>query len=64
MDLRDTSTKIDRVSYIGSGSYSLSDEQHLKMEVSLGGEEILDAVCPAGKSWRVSIEVHVVETDL
>lgn len=35
----------------------------LTVETSPGGEEILSAVVPAGKSWLVTVVIDVSETD-
>jgi len=37
--------------------------QHLKMETSPGGEELLDEVVPAGKAWSALVIVVITERD-
>lgn len=48
---------------IARGSVELSAGQHLKIETSPGGEELLDVVVPAGKVWSVVINVETLEGD-
>jgi len=47
----------------GADSFSVAAGQSLKIETSPGGAEVLDAECPAGKAWTVSVRVTVTETD-
>ena len=37
--------------------------QRLVIETSPGGKEVMDAVCPVGKAWNVTIIVEIEETD-
>jgi hypothetical protein len=47
-----------------SDNIGVSAGQSLIIETSPGGAEILNAVVPAGKSWSVTVEVNVIETDV
>jgi len=47
----------------GSDVVEVAALQSLKIETSPGGEDILDAECPAGKAWSVRIIVEITETD-
>lgn len=38
--------------------------QHIKIETTPDGTEILDAVVPPGKHWSVGLVVTVAETDV
>ena len=51
-----------RVTKQGSDAVTLTAGKHLKIETSPSGEELLDAEVPAGKTWTVTVSVHVVET--
>jgi len=44
-----------------TGTATVAAGESLKAE--LGPEVELDTECPAGKSWFVTVHVHVVETD-
>lgn len=44
-----------------SGTATLAAGDSLKAELGPGVE--LDVDCPSGKSWFVTMHVHVVETD-
>ena len=46
----------------GGDSFELVAGKHLKIETSPGGEELLDAVVPAGKTWDINLTVNIVET--
>lgn len=47
----------------GYDDVSMSAGQHLKVETTPDGEELLDAVVPAGKVWTISVVVDIQETD-
>jgi len=47
----------------GSDIFTLAAGKSLKIETSPGGSEYLDAEVPAGKSWQVTVSVHITETD-
>lgn len=47
----------------GDGTFQVTEEQHLKVETSPGGEEILDVIVPKGKVWTVTVSVRVIEED-
>lgn len=51
-----------RVSYQGSATVTAPAGRHVKVETSPGGEELLDAVVPAGKTWVVTVNVYIQET--
>lgn len=51
-----------RVTKQGSDAFTLAAGKHLKIETSPSGDELLDAEVPAGKTWSVTVSVHVVET--
>ena len=42
---------------------SITAGQSLKIEISPGGDEILEVECPAGKMWTARVIVEVTETD-
>ena len=42
----------------------VSAGQHLRIETSPEGAEVLDAVVPAGKQWEVTIGVSIDVTDV
>ena len=46
-----------------AGSFQVTAGQSLKIESSPQGEEILDEMCPAGKTWMVRVELSVIEQD-
>ena len=46
----------------GSDTVILAAGKHVKVETSPGGEELLDAVVPAGKTWTVTVGVYILET--
>ena len=48
--------------YIGQGMVVVPAGKRLVIESTPGGEEVLDAEVPAGKSWEVHISVHINET--
>ena len=37
--------------------------ESLKIETTPGGIEVLDAECPAGKQWSVSVNVTITESN-
>lgn len=41
----------------------VSAGMHLRVETSPGGEDVLDAECPAGKAWVAKVTVEIIETD-
>ena len=45
----------------GEQIIELAAGKHFKIETSPAGQEILDAVCPRGKAWRVTVSVQVDE---
>ncbi len=45
----------------GSGGFTATAGKHIKIEVSPGGEEIMDAVVPAGKKWSGTISLQIKE---
>ena len=56
-------TILAKVAKHGSETIDLAVGKHIKIETSPQGVEILDAVVPAGKKWRVTISVYIEETD-
>jgi len=51
-----------RTSKQGSDQLTLTAGKTLKIETTPDGEEILSATVPAGKTWTVTVSVHVLET--
>lgn len=47
----------------GDSSFSLAAGKTLKIETTPGGEEVLNQVVPAGKSWQVEISVSITERE-
>lgn len=47
----------------GYDDVSMSAGQHLKVETTPDGEELLDAVVPAGKAWNVIVNVFITESN-
>lgn len=45
-------------------SIMISAGQSLKVETSPEGEEILNAICPMGKTWTAKIIIEITETNL
>ena len=54
---------INRTDLIGDDNFDLIAGQSLKIETSPNGEEVINAVCPAGKVWHVHVAVVIEETD-
>jgi len=52
-----------KVRRTGAGEASLVEGQSLRIETSPNGEELLNVVVPAGKTWKVNIAVVVDEID-
>ena len=48
----------------GCQTFAMAAGKSLKIETSPSGEEILDVEVPTGKAWQVTVNVHVVETDV
>ena len=48
----------------GGAVFDVEAGKSLKMETSPNGEEKLDITVPAGKSWEISMTIHIVETDI
>lgn len=49
------------VKYVGVCEFTVTSGQHLKIETSPGGEDILDVVVPAGKTWLIQGKMFVNE---
>jgi len=49
--------------YSGSGNVEVTGGKHLKIETTPGGLDILDAVVPEGKMWKVKIDISIEETE-
>lgn len=49
--------------YSGSGELEISSGKHLKIETAPGGLDILDAIVPEGKVWKVKIDISIEETE-
>ena len=49
--------------YSANGGYDIPAGKTITIESAPGGTEMLSEEVPAGKSWRVVINVSVVETD-
>jgi hypothetical protein len=47
----------------GDQTIELEAGIHLKIETSPNGEELLDAIVPAGKVWEISVKIVVKETN-
>ena len=47
----------------GADTFVATAGQHLKVETTPQGVEILDAVVPEGKKWTVSVYVDLREED-
>jgi len=47
----------------GADEFTVSAGQSLKIETSPDGEEVLDAECPAGKTWTVYVSVKIEESN-
>lgn len=54
---------VNREDKIGDDNFEMTSGQSLKIKTSLGGEEILDVKCPAGKKWLVHVAVVISEYD-
>ena len=52
------------IKYSGSTSFNIIAGKSLIMETTPNGIDILDIEVPSGKQWKVSISVHVTETDV
>ena len=50
-------TKADTV------TFTVLAGNHLRVETSPAGDEIMDGVVPTGKSWEVTMTVYITETD-
>ena len=46
------------IRYTGEGNFTVAAEEHLEIK---GEEDILDIAVPAGKTWRVRIELRIDE---
>jgi hypothetical protein len=53
----------EQVTLGGAGVFEIIGEKTLKLESSPGGVEYMNETIPAGKVWRVSINISVTETD-
>ena len=60
MNLR-TEDRPATVTHLGSDGFIAAAGQHVRIETSPGGIEHLDAVVPVGKTWQVTINVHIQE---
>jgi len=58
----DEVSKPARTYMTGGDAFTVTEGQHLIIETSPGGEEILGETVPAGKTWAVNVTVHIVET--
>lgn len=47
----------------GDDVVAVAAGQSLRIETSPSGEEVLDVVCPPGKSWLARIILEITETD-
>ena len=47
----------------GSETFDVTAGQTLKVETSPSGEEVLEATCPEGKAWSVTVVVDITEID-
>jgi len=65
MDLRKVSFPAipAKSNYSGSSSIEIGSGMRLKIETSPEGIDILDATVPQGKTWKVRIDVKVIEED-
>ena len=54
---------IAQVKYVGTGQYIVPAGKSLKIETSPSGAELLDVTVPAGKSWAVTLQVSVIESN-
>jgi len=63
MDLRKVSFPAiaAKSNYSGSGEVEVSGGKHLKIETTPDGLDILDAVVPGGKLWKVKIDISIEE---
>lgn len=51
--------------YSGSGTVEATAGQHFKIETTPDGVEVLDAVVPEGKLWKVNkIDISIEEIDV
>jgi len=50
--------------YSGSTTFNMDSEKILIIETSPRGDDILDIEVPSGKKWKVSLKLHITETDL
>ena len=62
MELKDISVEARNVR-AGSQSFDVTAGQTLKMETSPQGIDVLNLDVPAGKKWRVEINVQITESD-
>jgi len=57
-------TTIGSFNTIGGAVFDVEAGKSLKIETSPGGEDKLDITVPAGKSWKVSMTIQIIETDV
>lgn len=62
MELTDASVPAKK-GYLGNKELVIPAGKHLRIETSPDGDEVLDAVVPAGKVWTVQIHMTITETD-
>ena len=55
---------VKHVKTVGGAVFNIEAGKSLKIETSPSGEEKLNITVPAGKSWEVSMTIHIVETDV
>ena len=51
-----------RITKQGCDTVTVPAGQRVTVETSPGGAELLDVEVPAGKTWVVTVNVHIVET--
>jgi len=51
-----------RTTKAGNGTFTVPAGKTLKFETTPGGQELLNVVVPAGKTWTVTVNVYVVES--
>lgn len=62
MELKNTTVSNTR--YLGQEAFDVSAGQHLKVETTPAGRDILDEICPAGYEWHVEVSVNVTQHEV
>ena len=63
IDTQTTPAIAAKTEYNGSTTLNINSGKSLKIETTPQGDEILNIAVPSGKKWKVSLKVHITETN-